>query len=232
MIKLKNIVFGALLCCVGVLTPLPVCNAEDSAQLFNGKDLSGWKGREDLWTVQDGAITGKTLEENPIQENTFLVSEHEVADFDLTFEYRIEKGNSGVQYRSKLMDDTKFIVGGYQADIDSQPRYSGINYEERGRGIIADRGQVTMLKADKPEVVGTCGSSEKLQENIKLEDWNTYRIVAIGGHLRHFINGVLMSEVIDLSDKAKSKGVLALQLHRGPAMVVQFKNFQLTELNK
>jgi hypothetical protein len=209
---------------------LSVVQAAEPTSLFNGKDLTGWRGRSDLWNVQDGAITGRTTEENPIQENTFLVSEAEVKNFDLTFEYRIEHGNSGVQYRSQVIDEAKFVVGGYQADIDSQSRYSGINYEERGRGIIADRGQVTLLAADKPEVLGLCGDATKLQEVIHDEDWNTYRIVAIDGHLRHFINGTLMSEVIDVSEQGKKSGVLALQLHRGPAMVVQFRNFKLTEM--
>lgn len=220
----------SLICTIAVGVPLSIAIAEEPVSLFNGKDLTGWKGREDLWSVQDGAITGRTTTENPIKENTFLVSDKEVGDFDLTFEYRIEKGNSGVQYRSTVIDQAKFVVGGYQADIDSQPRYSGINYEEKGRGILADRGQITVVEEDKPEVAGLCGDSKDLQKHIKSEDWNTYRVIAVDGQMRHFINGVLMSEVIDLSDKAKSKGVLALQLHQGPAMVVQFRKLELTEL--
>lgn len=225
-----NEIVRPFLCTLAMVAPLSLACAEEPVSLFNGKDLSGWKGSEGLWSVEDGAITGRTTAENPLKNNTFLVSDVEVGDFDLTFEYRIEKGNSGVQYRSTVMDQDKFIVGGYQADIDSQPRYSGINYEERGRGILADRGQIVLVTGVKPEVAGQCGDSQDLQKNIKSEDWNTYRIIAVGGQMRHFINGTLMSEVIDLSDKAKSKGVLALQLHQGPAMVVQFRNLQLTEL--
>lgn len=220
----------SLLYAIAVVGSVSIASAAEPVSLFNGKDLSGWKGREDLWSVKDGAITGRTSDDKPIMENTFLVSEKEVGDFDLTFEYRIEHGNSGVQYRSKVLDQAKFVVGGYQADIEAQTRYSGINYEEQGRGILADRGQITLVKGDKPEVAGQCGDSQDLQKHIKSEDWNTYRIIAVGGQMRHIINGVLMSEVIDLSDKAKSKGVLALQLHRGPAMVVQFRKLELTEL--
>ncbi len=87
------------------------CLGEEPVSLFNGKDLSGWKGRSDLWSVEDGAITGRTTEANPIKENTFLVSEREVSNFDLTFEYRIENGNSGVQYRSELKDQESSLSG-------------------------------------------------------------------------------------------------------------------------
>jgi len=208
--------------------------------LFNGKDLSGWEGRKDLWSVKDGAITGQTLPDKPIKNNTFLVwTGGEVSDFELTFKYRIVAGNSGMQYRSQVVsqnDETGPIVGGYQADFEAGQTYSGINYEERGRGILALRGEKTKLTADPADskkmvktVVGkTEKTSEQLQAAIKHEDWNEYRIVAKGNVLQHYINGNLTSEVVDEhAERAAKSGKLALQLHAGPAMIVQMKDVVL-----
>jgi len=120
--------------------------AEDKV-LFNGKDLTGWKGL-DFWSVEDGVITGRTTKEKPTKGNTFLIWEGEVADFELTFQYKIVGGNSGggIQYRSKDFGD--FVVGGYQGDFEGGKTYSGILYEERGRGILCPRGQRVAITAD------------------------------------------------------------------------------------
>lgn len=207
--------------------------AEDK-NLFNGKDLTGWKGL-DFWSVEDGCITGRTTKEKPTKGNTFLVYKDEVADFELTFKYKIVGGNSGVQYRSKLADEKAFVVAGYQADFEAGKTYSGILYEEKGRGILAQRGQKTVIKEgatpNKPkiEVAGEVGKSAEIQAKIKSEDWNEYRIVAQGGHLQHFINGVQTVDVTDETAIGAKKGILALQLHAGPPMVVQFKDLVLKE---
>ena len=208
--------------------------AEDK-NLFNGKDLTGWKGL-DFWSVEDGCITGRTTKEKPTKGNTFLVYKDEVADFELTFKYKIIGGNSGVQYRSKLTDEKAFVVAGYQADFEAGKTYSGILYEEKGRGILAQRGQKTVIKEgaapNKPkiEVAGEVGKSAEIQAKIKADDWNDYRIVAKGGHLQHFINGVQTVDVTDETAVGAKKGLLALQLHAGPAMVVQFKDIVLKEV--
>ncbi|MEY4854639.1 MAG: hypothetical protein RIR32_1315 [Verrucomicrobiota bacterium] len=208
--------------------------AEDK-NLFNGKDLTGWKGL-DFWSVEDGCITGRTTKEKPTKGNTFLVWQGgEIGDFEFTFKYKIVGGNSGVQYRSKVVDEKAFVVGGYQADFEAGKTYSGILYEEKGRGILAQRGQKTVIKdGDKPgkakvEVTGEVGKSAEIQAKIKAEDWNEYRIVAQGGHLQHFINGVQTVDVTDETAVGAKKGILALQLHAGPAMVVQFKDLVLKE---
>ena len=113
--------------------------AEDK-NLFNGKDLTGWKGL-DFWSVEDGCITGRTTKEKPTKGNTFLVWQGgEVGDFEFTFKYKIVGGNSGVQYRSKVVDEKNFVVSGYQADFEAGKTYSGILYEDKGRGILAQRG--------------------------------------------------------------------------------------------
>ena len=199
-----------------------------SVSLFDGKTLQGWSGLTN-WSVQDGAITGENKADAPIAQNTFLVYEKPVKDFELTLEFKILGGNSGIQYRSKLFDKDKFVVGGYQADIDANKRYMGINYEERGRGIMAERGEIVAVDAQgKKSRVGSAGDADALLSQIKWEDWNRYKIVAKGHVLQHFINDQLMSEVQD-SESAKSaaEGVLALQLHAGPPMKVQFKNIML-----
>ena len=199
--------------------------------IFNGQDLTGWAGRTDLWTVQDGAITGTTTKETALKKNTFLVWQGgQPGDFELRFEYKMVGGNSGVQYRSKVLDEKDFVVGGYQADIDATPRYSGINYEEKGRGILAERGQRVTIGADGQKAVEKFGDAAELQKKIKAEEWNDYRVVAAGNNLKHYINGELMSEVTDnQTDKAAASGVLAFQVHTGPPMVVQFRNVRIKE---
>ncbi len=207
-------------------------------QLFNGKDLTGWDGNPKLWSVKDGAITGTTGSEGEtkLKHNTFLVwKDGKVSDFELTFKYRIVAGNSGVQYRSTLQKpgENGPIVSGYQADFEAGKKYSGILYEEKGRGILAERGQKTKIATDadgkkhKVEVLGSVGDSNEIQSSIKSEDWNDYKIIAKGNHLQHFINGKQTVDVTDEHSGAAKEGILALQIHAGPAMVVQFKDLLL-----
>lgn len=207
----------------------PAAEDEGFTSLFNGRDLSGWKGDTNYWSVADGAITARTTPDKLLKYNTFLIWEGgQPANFELRLKYKIVGGNSGVQYRSRVIDEAKYIVSGYQADIDSTPRYTGINYEEKARAILAERGQKVTIGADGKKAVESIGDKDELQARIKAEDWNDYRIVAEGNHLRHYINGVLMSEVIDnQKDKAAASGILALQCHQGPPMTVQFKDLQL-----
>ena len=218
-----------------VLMGSAICQAQESSKktisLFDGKTLAGWSGLKDNWRVEDGAITGENLADKPLKHNTFLVHERKVSDFELTLEFRIMDGNSGIQYRSKLIDPEKFIVGGYQADIDSKKRYMGINYEERGRGIMVERGEIVAVdKEGKKSKVGTCGDATALLSRIKFDDWNKYRVVAKGSKLQHYINDVLMSELDDNETAKRSQdGIIALQVHQGPPMKVQFKNILLTE---
>ncbi|HWB02102.1 MAG TPA: DUF1080 domain-containing protein [Verrucomicrobiales bacterium] len=213
--------------------------------LFNGKDLTGWKGQPGFWSVKDGAITGQTTKENAVKENTFLIWEGEVKDFELHFKFKITDangkaeggGNSGVQYRSKVVKPEYSVVAGYQADFEVGKTYSGILYEEKGRGILAQRGQKVVIKEgskpDKPkiEVTGTVGKSEEIQAAIKPADWNEYVIKAKGGHLEHFINGKQTVDVTDETAAGAKSGILALQLHAGPPMTVQFKDIVLKTEN-
>jgi hypothetical protein len=229
----------SLLVATVVMAQVPLRSAaaadeEGFVSLFNGKDLTGWEGDAVHWSVEDGAITGRITPETVLKgNNTFLVWRGgEPADFELRLKFKLQASNSGVQYRSKLLDPKKFIVGGYQADIDTTGRYIGINYEERGRGILVERGQKVAIGPDgKKTVVGELGNKDELLKKIKLGDWNEYTIIARGTHLTHIINGTTMSEVIDNEPgKAAMSGVIALQIHQGPPMVVQFKDIRIKEL--
>ncbi|MBI1249617.1 DUF1080 domain-containing protein [bacterium] len=198
--------------------------------IFDGKTLNGWSGIEGFWSVEDGAITGQTTADHPTKGNTFLIwDQGTVDDFELTLKYKIVGGNSGIQYRSTNLGN--HVVKGYQADIDSGDTYSGINYEEKGRGILAQRGEKATVFDKKPYKTERFAKSEDLQSKINKEDWNEYRIIAKGNHLTHMINGNVTSEVIDEGEKdARTSGILALQLHAGPPMKVQFKDIMLKRL--
>ncbi|QDV21969.1 3-keto-disaccharide hydrolase [Aureliella helgolandensis] len=218
---------------VAILTASTILHADDGfKEIFNGKDLTGWKGNSELWSVEDGAITGTTSDEKKLKFNTFLIWEGEVADFVLELDYKLgAEGNSGIQYRSKVLNEEDFIVGGYQADIDASLTYAGINYEEKGRGILTLRGVRTTLAKDGTKTEESIGDAKELGKKIHGEDWNHYRVEAKGNKLSHYINDQLMSEVIDnQTEKSSAKGVLALQIHQGPPMKIQFKNMRLKVL--
>lgn len=209
--------------------------AEKPQSIFNGKDLTGWEGDPAIWSVEDGAIVGRLTAEKPIDHNTFLIWQGgQLGDFRLRLEYRIEGGNSGVQYRSRVIDPAKWIIGGYQADIVDGPEYTGILYDERGdRGILAKRGERVKIGPDGQRESTSFADAAELQKSIHTDDWNTYVIAARGPRLRHKINGKLMCEVIDRErEKSAASGVLALQVHQGPPMTVRFRNIQLERLDK
>ena len=205
-------------------------------RIFNGKDLTGWDGNPKLWSVKDGAITGQTTAENPAKGNTFLIwTNGTLTDFELRCSFKLVPGddkgfaNSGIQYRSKVLDPDNWVVGGYQADMEAGPTYTGILYEEQMRGILALRGEKVVLGKDgKKQVVGSVGKASEIGAAIRKGNWNDYVIIAKGNHLQQFINGKQTVDVVD-EDEAKRalSGVLALQLHAGPPMTAQFKNIRL-----
>lgn len=199
--------------------------------LFDGESLTGWSGRDDLWNVQDGAIVGTTSEADPIKQNTFLVLDSPIeGQFELTLQFKLEGGNSGIQYRSVVLDDKEYVVSGYQADIDSTNKFAGILYEEKGRGILAKRGQKVTVGEDGKKQVEAFADHDELAAAIHLGEWNDYRILVRGNRLEQFINETKMIELIDnQSEKARDSGVIALQLHRGPAMKASFKNITIRQ---
>ena len=180
--------------------------------LFNGKNLDGWRGDTALWSVQDGAITG-TTDAHPITENTFLIYRDRFADFVLRFDIKLRNHNSGVQFRSTPLPN--FVVTGYQADASEVGDHSawGNFYEEKGRG------RAVMKTEDE--------GWQKAKALVRHGDWNSYEVVAQGSHIRLMFNGV---QTIDLNDDKAKDGVIALQLHAGVAMRVEFRNIRLKAL--
>lgn len=224
-----------LLCWCLAIPTLALAQDAGWETIFDGKTLKGWDGDPKFWSVEDGCLTGTTTKENPTQGNTFAMwTGGETGDFELKLQYKIVGGNSGIQYRSFKLPNAKdkWRVGGYQADIDSGDRFSGILYGEQFRGILADRGLITSLNEEgKPTTVGTVGDSKAIQTKIKKEEWNDYHVVAKGYKFAHFINGVQTSECVDNdTDARRASGVLALQLHAGPPMKIQFRNIQIKHL--
>ena len=200
--------------------------------LFNGKDLAGWKGDTELWSVEDGAITGKTRGPDHLKYNKFLIWNGKAADFELRAKFRLEgKNNSGIQYRSKLAPDRgENVLVGYQADMHSKADFTTMLYDEQGRGIIANRGRKVTVKADGKKQI------EKLDgkvETVDLTKWHELTIIARGNRLIHKLDGVTTVEVIDEQESERElDGLIGFQVHRGPAMKVQFKDIRLKRFPK
>jgi hypothetical protein len=223
-----------------LLLSLVICVAATSVKaddkdgfqaIFDGKTLEGWDGKADFWSVKDGTITGQTTKEKPTSGNTFCIYKGgKLGDFELRLKFKIVGGNSGIQYRSE--DKGNNVVHGYQADIDAGLGFMGILYEEGGRGVLANRGtKVEINSSGVKTEFGKTAEDKEILDSIKKEDWNEYTVIAKGNHLIQKINGIVTVDVTDSQEgKAKSEGILALQLHAGPPMMVQFKDIQLKKL--
>ncbi|MRI00684.1 DUF1080 domain-containing protein [Kriegella sp. EG-1] len=220
--------------------------------IFDGKTLNGWDGDPTYWSVVDGTIVGEITPETLLKTNTFIIYENDqLADFELKLEFKIsENGNSGINYRSDQLDTIPFALRGYQADIDGKIRYTGQNYEERKRATLAYRGEKTEIIAQenadikgslRGNVKNNCWQSRKVLEQlgdidslktkIKSNDWNEAHLIIKDNKLQHYINGVLMSEVIDNdSINSMTAGKLGMQVHVGPPMKVAYRNIMLKEL--
>ncbi|TWT75700.1 hypothetical protein Pla123a_32100 [Posidoniimonas polymericola] len=207
--------------------------------IFDGSTLKSWDGNPKLWRVADGVIVGETSDESPLESNEFLIWSGEADDFVLRLEFRIADrgvGNSGVQYRSKRLEDAgRWVVGGYQADIERTNKYMGILYEEQGRGILALRGEEVLLGGSangvQRQVVGSVGNAEEIVNDVRAGEWQELEIVAQGNRLEHKINGRTTVLVVDKDESnAANSGILALQLHRGDEMMIEFKNIRLKKI--
>ena len=171
-------------------------------EFFNGTDLAGWEGRDDVWKVENGEIVGKS--ETGLAKNDFLKNKMKLGDFRLVFKVkRVPDGaNSGVKCRSEPVPNSHEMKG-YQADIGQG--WWGKLYHESGRGLLWDK--------DPP--AGT----------VKKEDWNTYEILAVGHKIRTAVNG---KTCVDFDDpQGELEGVIAVQVHSGGPTEVRFKDFEL-----
>ena len=210
--------------------------------LFNGTDLTGWDGDPRLWSVKDGVIHGETTPDNAAQGNTFIIWKDGVTkDFELRLSFRCNAtNNSGIQYRSKHITDgkprNKWVVRGYQHEIRNEsklPSVSGFIYDEGGRrGRICLVGEKAIWGEDgKKQVVDTLIDSASFAQLFNLDGWNDVVIVANGNHIQHFLNDRLILDFTDQDPKlALLDGILALQLHAGKPMWVEYKNIRIRGL--
>jgi hypothetical protein len=203
--------------------------------IFDGKTLTGWEGDSRYWRVEDGSLVGEISAETVIKSNTFIIWRGgRPADFDLKLDYRITpEGNSGINYRSEIVPDTvtpgnRFAMRGYQFDIDGRKRYSGNNYEEKGRLFLAVRGQLTRVVGGRPPVlVSTFANADDLAK-VAMDGWNSVHVIARGPTLTHLLNDQLMCVVVD--DDAPNRpanGLIGVQVHVGPPMKVEYRNIRL-----
>jgi Domain of Unknown Function (DUF1080) len=217
--------------------------------IFDGKTMNGWEGDTVYWKAVDGNLVGEITADKLLKNNTFIIWKGgQPKDFELKLEVRItEGGNSGINYRSERLIEPPFALKGYQADIDGRNSYTGQNYEERGRTTLAYRGQKTIINGlDDPKalvkdnvvnnawtkvVVSKTWNRDSLKALIKSNDWNEVHLVVKGNSMKHYVNGILMSDVTD-NDKANRKmaGWLGVQVHVGPPMKVEYRNIRLKTL--
>lgn len=186
---------------------------EGFTALFNGKDLSGWSGDPRLWSVQDGQIIG-TTDGVKLEQNSFLSTEKSYSDFVLRLKVKLRNHNSGIQFRSEQRPD--YVVAGYQADV-AEKDYFGLLYEERKRGIM----NYWKVLSDEQR--------KEINNAAKLDDWNDYEITCKGDQVTMVLNGKTVCDIND-PEGAKS-GIIALQLHAGPGMLVAFKDLYLKDLS-
>lgn len=201
---------------------------QDFISVFNGKDLEGWAGGDE-WSVEDGALTG--VADGSLKANRFIVWEGEpLKNFELQVMVRVsENGNSGLQYRSKVRPDLgPFRASGYQCDIVAKtPEYNGMLYEEKGRRILAPQSKTVVIDSDGQPWITSAKPVKKFEPN----QWHRYRILAEANHLQHWIDDHQTVDVIDLDETGRAlEGVLAVQVHVGPAMKIQYKDFFLKRL--
>ena len=204
-------------------------------QIFNGKSLDGWDCDTSFWRVERGVMIGETKPDHQPKQNIFCIWKGgDPADFEFKAQYRMTgtDGNSGIQYRSvERPDVAQWVLQGYQADIDLQQMFTGQIYEERGRGFLAMRGQISYVpEGKKPGSIGQVGDSDQLKSLIKNNDWNDIHIIARGNTLIQLINGHVMSILVDDDTAArKMKGEIGIQLHLLPnaAMKMEVRNIRL-----
>ncbi len=204
-------------------------NDEGFMKVFDGKNLRQWSGDTNYWSVKDGAITGTT--DGGLKMNRFLTWKGStIRNFDLRVKVKVtDGGNSGIQYRGTSRPDLGLdVVTGYQCDVvANNPLYNGMLYEEKERRILARTGnQVIIDSKGQGWIIDTWQAP-----NVTPNEWHEYRVLVEGNHHRHWIDGAKTVDVIDLDEVGrKLEGVLAVQVHVGPAMTIQYKDFEIKHL--
>ena len=196
--------------------------------IFDGASLNGWRGNPAIWRVEAGVLVGAT-KGVPMTANTFLIYEKEFADFELSYEVKlVGDNNSGVQYRSRVLDEQKFRVVGYQCDWHPNPPYAAMLYDEGGGGIVAERGQLVRWRDSGRQELGMLCKPTP----VDVGEWHQLRIVARGDLVWHELDGRVVTALQDQRSDAPKQGVIALQAHRGPDMVASFRNVSIRALAK
>ncbi|HEX5221909.1 MAG TPA: DUF1080 domain-containing protein [Verrucomicrobiae bacterium] len=216
--------------------PTPGTNDETGfEQIFDGKTLNGWEGDPKYWRVENGCLVGEVTPETLLKQNSFIIWRGGTArDFELKVEYRVSaRGNSGINYRSVPWTNSPFALRGYQSDIDGANKYTGQNYEEKGRTFLALRGDISRVDGDgKSRIIGSVGNKDALAAFLKNEDWNAVHLIGRGNTMIHMVNGHVMSIVVDDDvERRKFDGLLGVQVHVGPPMKIEYRNFRLKKLS-
>ncbi len=213
------------------------CKSLDSSgaePIFDGKTLGGWAAPDmSYFSIEDDAITGTTTQDHNPERNQFIVWQGgEVADFDLTFRFRIfgAKSNSGMQFRSRVKEYG--LVHGYQADMDGQGKYIGGIWDEYGpRLSLAGRGEYVRIDESGRRTVERFAAADGILRGLKTDTWNTYRIRAVGPEITLWINGEMTARLEDRETVASARrGVLAMPIIPGEPMKVQYKDIRLRRL--
>jgi type 1 glutamine amidotransferase len=213
--------------------PVDPANGSDERErgfvhIFNGKDLTGWDGDERIWGVRDGAIVGQTTADTQLQVNSFLTWQGgQPGDFELRLKYKLTGGNSGIYFHANKQPEGEPLIGP-QADFSADHRWTGVLMEWKGRDVLAERGQRVQIDAEGTRrVVGSLGDPDQLSQAVKHDDWNEYHVIVSGERRLLIINGVRMCEVTDQDSRRPRRGHIALQVHTGPPMTVQFKDIRI-----
>ena len=254
----KTLLFSFCLVAVFVSATFTTCSSsrylkktdeEGYHFVFDGKSLDGWKYDPVYWRIENGTLVGEVTPATILKRNSFIINQNLITrNFELKVEFRVsEHGNSGINYRSEEIDSMLYAMRGYQCDIDGENLYTGQNYEERGRTTLAYAGQQVLLNTPgdrssfkdniknnawtKAIVTGSLGTRDSLKQFIRKGDWNECHLVVNGNHLKHYINDALMSEVTDNDTiNRKLTGHLGVQVHVGPPMKIEYRNFRIKEL--
>lgn len=207
----------------------PASPPEGFQAIFNGKDLTSWEGSPEYWSVKDGCLTGNT--DGTLKYNRFIIWRGgTLKNFEMRVQVKVTPGgNSGLNYRSKHRPDLgDAVVTGYQCDVVANtPDYNGMLYEERGRRILAHTGEKVVIDTDgQPWVV------DKIPvKQFQAGEWHDFRVLVEGNHHQHWIDGHPTVDVIDLDEKNRAlEGILGVQVHVGPKMEIQYRNFFVKHL--
>ena len=213
------------------LAPLPGAFADEPLRPFDGRTLDGWDGDRAHWSVEDGALVGRSTAERPLAASTYLAWSGDMPqDFDLRCRVLITDGNSGIHYRSHRVAG-KADMAGFQADLDAANSYTGILYEGLGREVMSGRGEQVEWSPAGKRVTARFAPEDRLKQVMRPGEWNEYRIEARGTRVRHWINGTLMTEVSDGdASRFRRDGQLAFQLHAGPPMEVRYRDLTVTPI--